>query len=74
MCYVGLMARVGSGEVNVTKLLLKVPDGGFQSGSEWEKNMSHTDRIILIDGFRYFQKCMQPFTLLKVSYNVFFRF
>lgn len=37
MCYVGLMARVGSGEVTITKLLLEVPDGSFQSGSEWEK-------------------------------------
>ena len=34
LCYDGLMACVGSGEVNITKLLQKVPDGGFQSGSE----------------------------------------
>lgn len=68
LCYDGLMACVGSGEVNITKLLQKVPDGGFQSGSEWG-NMPYSDRVILIDGFSYFKKELQlhPFTLFKVS-------
>lgn len=52
-CYDGLNACVRSGEMNITKLLQKVPDGDFQSGSEWG-NMPHTDRVILIDGFSFF--------------------
>lgn len=54
VCDDGLMACVGSSEVNVTKRLQKVPDEDIQSGSR-RRNMPHTDRIILIDGFNYFK-------------------
>lgn len=48
-----LMACVGCGEVNVSKMLQKGPDGDIQSGSR-RGNMPHTDRIILIDSFSCF--------------------
>lgn len=54
LCYDGLMACVGSSEVNITKILQRVLDGDIQPGSH-RGNMPHTDRIILIDDFNYFK-------------------
>lgn len=53
--YDWLMVCVGHGEVNITKLPQKVPDGDFQSDWGWGI-MPHIDRIILIDGCRYFKR------------------
>lgn len=36
LCFGGLKACVGSGEVNITKLLQKEPDGSFQSAQNEE--------------------------------------
>lgn len=50
LCYGGLMGCVGSGDMNITKMLQKVPDGDIQSGS-YRGNMPHNDRIIITDSF-----------------------
>lgn len=62
LCYDGLMACVGSGDVNITKMLQKVPDGDIQSGSH-RGNMPHSDRIIIVDSFN----CISYFNCWRIA-------